>query len=284
MSRYEWTAPSGELRRGPLAVRVFGKGEPVLLLHGLGGSNRCWGGSYDALGDGHHVVVPDLLGFGSSPKPTHGYGVNAHVDALVATLDWLEVHEPVVVGAHSIGTMVALALADRYPSRVARIVAAGPPLYASTAAARRSIGQLGWMERQLAEERPGARRFCRFVCDHRRLVAAAAPLARRRLPKAIAGDGVQHTWASYSETFGAFVLDAPGDGWVASAHIPVRLLAGQLDPVLDLLHLRVLERDLDHVSLLEVAGADHDLPLAMPITFIDELRAEPPRFNSVAPG
>lgn len=276
MSRYAWAPPSGDLLDGPLAVRVFGDGEPMLLLHGLGGSNRYWGGSYDALGAANFVVVPDLLGFGSSPKPTHGYGVSAHVDALLGTLDWLGVHEPVVIGAHSIGTLVALALADRHPSRVSRIVAVGPPLYPDSATARQRISELGWIERQLAEGRPAAKWFCSFVCEHRDLVAIAAPLVRRRLPKAIAADGVHHSWASYSETFGAFILDAPGDSWVASTHIPIRLLAGQRDPVLDLPHLRHLDRDLHHVSLLEVPGVDHDLPLALPAMVIDELRAQGP--------
>lgn len=273
MSRYRWAAPAGEVRSGPLAVRSLGRGSPVLLLHGLGGSKRYWGADYDRLAQHGLLVVPDLLGFGSSPKPPTGYTADAHVDALVATLDWLGIGEPVVVGAHSVGGLVALALAARHPARVAGIVAAGPPIYADTASARRRIGQLGWLERQLAEGRPAAERVCRFVCEHRRLMAIVTRLARPRLPGAVAADGMQHTWASYSETFAAFILAAPGDTWTAASRVPVRLLAGQHDRVLDHGHLDSLARRHAHVTLVEVPGADHDLPLARTAIVLDELAA-----------
>lgn len=279
MSRYGWAAPAGNLQLGPLAVRTLGEGNPVLLLHGLGGSNRYWSADYDALGQRGRLVVPDLLGFGSSPKPATGYTADAHVAALVATLDWLGIDEPVLVGAHSVGGLVALALAARHPARVAGIVAAGPPLYPDPATARRRISRLGWLERQLAEGRPAAQRVCRFTCQHRQLMAAVARLARPRLPKAVAADGVQHTWASYSETFASFILAAPGDAWIAAARAPVRLLAGQRDRVLDPEHLDTVARRHAHVTLVEIPGADHDLPLARPGTVLDALGA----LHSAAP-
>lgn len=271
MSRYLWEAPAGDVRSGPLAVRTLGRGHPVLLLHGLGGSNRYWGAGYDRLGEHGQLIVPDLLGFGSSPKPTGGYTAAAHVDALADLLDWLGIAEPVVVGGHSLGGLVALALAALHPGRVAGIVAAGPPIYPDGASARRRIGQLGWLERQVAENRPFAERVCRFTCDHRALMATVGRLARPRLPRPVVADGFQHTWASYSETFAAFILAAPGDAWAASTDVPIRLLAGERDRVLDRPHLEDLARGHPHVALVDVPGADHDLPLARPAMVIDEI-------------
>jgi len=40
VTRYGWAASKGELRMGPRAVSTLGRGRPVLLLHGLGGSHR----------------------------------------------------------------------------------------------------------------------------------------------------------------------------------------------------------------------------------------------------
>ena len=73
-SGVEWSTPSPRTMLSPLAARVFGEGTPIVLLHGLGASGVYWGSAYDRLGDGHRLVVPDLLGFGASPRPPAGYG------------------------------------------------------------------------------------------------------------------------------------------------------------------------------------------------------------------
>lgn len=274
MSRYAW-APSHAalLPGGPLAVSTLGSGSPVLLLHGLGSSHRYWGAVYDVLGHGARLVAPDLLGFGSSPKPATGYSVDAHIDTLVATLDWLGIDEPVLIGAHSVGSVVALALADRHPERVGGIVAASPPFYPDATSAREHIGRSGWLERQLAEGRPGAQRVCAFMCRHHRLVGTAARLTHRRLPIAVMADGMQHSWASYSETFDSFIAAAPSDPWLADLRVPIRLVAGEHDRVLDHRHLQTLGRRHDHVSLLSVAGAGHNLPLSQPGIVLAEMTA-----------
>ena len=40
------------------------RGTPLLLLHGLGGGVSTWQEVANLLASDHHVVVPDLLGFG----------------------------------------------------------------------------------------------------------------------------------------------------------------------------------------------------------------------------
>lgn len=275
MSRHPWTAPAGTLRRGPLAVRVLGaEGPPVVLLHGLGGSNRYWGGNYDGLARTSRLVVPDLLGFGASPKPARGYTAEDHIAAIVATLDWLRIDAPVTVGAHSAGCVLALALAAGHPERVAGVLGVAPPLYPDAETALSHIAGLGWLDRQLAEGGPAAQRVCRFAHGHPATVAVIGRLARRRLPVPVITDGARHTWASYSLTFRNLILAAPGDQWLAeAARTPVRLLAGDADRIVDLAHLAHLAARHDHVSLATVAGGDHDLPLAEPERVLAELVA-----------
>ena len=52
-----------------LAVRQWGAGEDLLLVHGLGASSELWVNQVEAFGDRHHVVAVDLRGFGRSDKP-----------------------------------------------------------------------------------------------------------------------------------------------------------------------------------------------------------------------
>jgi len=58
-----------------------------VLLHGLVASGIYWGGAFDRLGEQHRLVVPDLLGFGRSPRPADGYGPDDHIDAIITCLD-----------------------------------------------------------------------------------------------------------------------------------------------------------------------------------------------------
>lgn len=73
----QWRQPRGELHHGTLAVRALGDptAPALVLLHGLAGSNLYWGAAYDELAADSFLVVPDLLGFGSSPRPQADYGL-----------------------------------------------------------------------------------------------------------------------------------------------------------------------------------------------------------------
>ena len=80
------------------------------------------------------VLVPDLLGFGDAPKPDVDYTPRDHAEVVLATLDAHGIYSATLVG-HSMGSLVALAIAHRYPGRVTSLVLLGAPLY-KTAAAR----------------------------------------------------------------------------------------------------------------------------------------------------
>ena len=160
--RIVWAAGAGVAYDGALHARSIGGGTAgVLLLHGLGGSNAYWGAAYDTLAGTGRLIVPDLLGFGRSPRPSSGYTAGDHVAALTSLLDELGVTGPIVVAAHSFGCLVALALAEQRPDLVAGIVTFCPPLYPDEVTAREHVAGLGWLEHQLASDGPWAEITCR---------------------------------------------------------------------------------------------------------------------------
>jgi pimeloyl-ACP methyl ester carboxylesterase len=263
--RIVWKVGAGSSHDGALYARNLGVGTAgVVLLHGLGASSEYWGAGYDTLAETGRLVVPDLLGFGRSPRPPSGYTVADHVDALVSVLDELGLTGPIVVGAHSFGCQVALALAQRCPDRVAAVVGFCPPLYPDEASARKLIGGLGWLEHQLANNEPWAEITCNLVCKNRGTAAAIASLIRPGLPAAIRRDGVQHSWASYSGSFREISAATLSRRWLANIRVPVQLVAGSEDPITDLVYLRELAGLLPYVALSICDGADHNLPLTHP--------------------
>ncbi len=256
-----WRLGGGETHRNGLFARVLGSGPPrVLLLHGLGGSNRYWAAEFDALGGAHgSAVIPDLLGFGQSSAKAESYGLDAHARAVEALLDDLGAREPVVVGAHSFGTLVALRLAGRRPDLVGPIVAFGPPWYASPATARKSLARMGPMARLFALDARWSYVACRWSCSHRRFSAILACLARVDLPAPVAADGVQHSWPAYRGALEALIAaDAPS--LLAAATQPVYVVTGAEDMIPDA-GLLADEEAAGRIIHVDVWAGGHDLPL-----------------------
>jgi pimeloyl-ACP methyl ester carboxylesterase len=69
----------------------------------------------------HHVIAIDLLGHGGSEKPDSGYAIENQADLVAAALGKLGVRGAEVIG-HSLGGAVAVALAERSPQLVERLV------------------------------------------------------------------------------------------------------------------------------------------------------------------
>jgi len=100
-----------------------GDGPPLVLLHGLGLTWRCWRPVLGALEAHHHVVALDLPGFGASPPLREAPTPAALADAVARELDVLGLERPALVG-NSLGGWIALELARR--GRAERVVAIAP--------------------------------------------------------------------------------------------------------------------------------------------------------------
>src|SRR2546423_5885330 len=103
---------------------VGGEGDPLVLIHGLGGAAANWVALAPLLLRGRRVIVPELPGHGvSSPLPA-APNLNAYADR-VGLLAARESLDPAPVVGHSLGGAVALRLAIRRPEQVSALVLAG---------------------------------------------------------------------------------------------------------------------------------------------------------------
>jgi pimeloyl-ACP methyl ester carboxylesterase len=99
---------------------VRGHGEPLLLIHGLGGSGADWAFQVAALERRFRVIVPDLPGCGHSPPPRDEYAIAGFATALWSLLDHLGVSRTNIIG-FSLGGAVALEMAAQRPTSVPRL-------------------------------------------------------------------------------------------------------------------------------------------------------------------
>ncbi len=100
-----------------------GSGPALVLIHGFPGNAKDWRHVIPILAQHHRVIVPDLLGFGQSSKPTTfaELWAEAQAEALSAALNQRGVREFALVG-HDYGGPVAVLLASQRNEDVTHIV------------------------------------------------------------------------------------------------------------------------------------------------------------------
>jgi len=113
-----------KLDRLSLSFRAFpGTRGCVALFHGMLASHHYFS---DALGprlQPWRLLLPDLLGFGASAKPPVEFTLDDHLSCLADLLEAEGSPAPLVLGGHSLGCLLATALAARLPEgRVAGMV------------------------------------------------------------------------------------------------------------------------------------------------------------------
>jgi pimeloyl-ACP methyl ester carboxylesterase len=106
-------SPSGNPSTA-LALERGGEGPPLVLLHGLGLSRRCWWPVRELLEQHHDVVAVDLPGFGESPSLREGDAPSPTrlADVLEHEIQRLGLVAPALVG-NSLGGWIALELVRR---------------------------------------------------------------------------------------------------------------------------------------------------------------------------
>ena len=105
-------------------------GEVVVFLHGSGPGASGYSnfkGNYPALvAAGYRCIIPDLIGYGFSDKPTDvDHPLSFFVECVSQTLDCAGVERCTLVG-NSLGGAVALGLALDEPQRVQKLVLMAP--------------------------------------------------------------------------------------------------------------------------------------------------------------
>ena len=260
MERAITMAASVRAGKTPGGVAYFARsgrrGLPLVGIHGFGGDKETWLFMAALVSRARGVIGIDLPGHGRSDDvPEARASIRHHAEAVVRTLDHLEVERAIICG-NSMGGGVALRLAASWPDRIAGIVliaSVGRDVHAGGAQAwadgdnpliprLQDIDQ--FMALTLERPPPVGRAVIRYVVTQRALRADALHRLFRGFVRAGGDAGV------------------PSD--VAQIACPALVIHGEQDRIIDKRVSEDLTRALPRAELVVMRGVGHAPQLEAP--------------------
>ena len=239
-----------------------GKGPELVLIHGALVTHWDWlQGPFGAFAERFRVTAVDRPGHGFSERPRFAATPRDQAAQISEGLDALGVGRAIVCG-HSMGGLVALAMAELFPDRVASLVLLSPLAFPEARPlehgllAPRAAPVLGPVLSAIGEatvDRP----LLKIV---QRLMFAPQPVPpewEERFPEdqVLTADAMVRE----GEDSSAVLPFAPaGMMDLASIRVPVRILAGTADQIVDpKRHAEPLAAMLPEADLTELTGLGH---------------------------
>ena len=253
------------------AFRRAGSGASVVLLHGIPGSAASWTAVAADLAADHDVIVPDLLGFGASDRPTAVDDLHARgqATALRALLDDQHLDAVSVIG-HDFGGPVAITLAATAPDRINAIGLLATNVFTDTPIPfpLSSINWplLGTISRRLLFSTPAQAMMLRQGVGKgaERLDPAIhlGDRAQRRATATIFGESLTHLDELYR----------PIEDYLPQISVPRFVAWGDDDPFFPIAQGQRVA-DALNTGLHTLAGAGHYLPHERPTEVADLIRS-----------
>jgi len=192
-----------------------------VLIHGIGNSAKAWESLIPLLPKNVRVVGIDLLGFGQSPHPHWSlYDAKTQARSVGATLLKMRLmQQPIIVG-HSLGSLVAVEVAKRYPYIVKQLILCSPPFYKQTEEKRKLLQR----DEILKDLYRRARKYPQTLESLSPLIVKLK-LANKSL------DINAGNVASYVAALEASIVNQTSLQDAAKLKLPITVLYGAVDPV-----------------------------------------------------
>jgi pimeloyl-ACP methyl ester carboxylesterase len=230
---------------------TWGRGRPLLLLHGWLGSWRYWMRTMEALATDYRAYAFDFWGFGDSAKSKSLYSILSYVQVVSDFMDAMGLRSAPIIG-HSVGGAVATILASRRPERVERLILVSCPLQASAINGRlrsfsNPVSQLVWRPDSDASIK---RLLGAFRIEHPEVTSDAG----KTDPEAI------------SESMRSLAaMDLAEE--VRRVRVPTLAVLGNDDPIIQVSQAAAIEAASPHARAIIMDGVKHFPMLDEPVKF-----------------
>ena len=209
-----------------------------VFIHGIGNNLHSWDRVIELMPKDVRLIGIDLLGFGKSPKPQWAkYNAKSQARSVAITLLGMRLsHQPILVG-HSLGALVAVEVAKRYPLAVRRLVLCSPPFYKPEA-----IGK------KLKSNDDILRELYRIASKFPEQLEKFSPVAVRfglaNKTLNISQDNVK----SYFAALEASIINQTSLEDIEKVKAPINIFYGTFDPVVIRKHIVKLAKEHDNIT------------------------------------
>ncbi|HEX3082767.1 MAG TPA: alpha/beta hydrolase [Candidatus Saccharimonadia bacterium] len=241
-----------------LSLKRQGSGPLVVLIHGAAGGTLIWGPVAERLAGTHEVVSIDLLGYGDSPKPRIEYTLEAHTEAIHHTLAHHGITGPFAMAGLSMGCLLVLEYARRWPGEVKQLLCVGPPYFDTPDEARFYLRRS--FNARMALERPTAARLAMGpvwkAARHSRLLSSK--FSRIYTPE-MTQQSMQNTFQAFRSSLIHCMVEVRYQPLLdATKAIRQDYLYGELDRYVPLDHIRSALEKLPNASLEILPNIGHN--------------------------
>ena len=249
--------------QGIVHYEVYGRGKPVILLHGWLGSWGLWQDTMSFLGRYYRTYALDFWGFGESGKKRETYAVQDFVSLVDQFMEQLGIANAPLVG-HSMGGTVSLSVAIKYPQRVSKVVVVGSPIVGSSLAL-----PLKW-----AGYRPIAFMLFNMMGTFRFGIKVASPFICRdeRFADMMDRDLSRTTVESFLRSI-ASLRRTDLRPMLGQIHIPAMGMYGDRDVIVNPGQWEPMKKGIKHAHIERFPAAGHFPMLEEPQNFSERLKS-----------
>ena len=213
----------------------------IVFIHGIGNSGAAWNKVIARLPDDIRIITIDLLGFGDSPRPSWAkYNVKTQARSLLRTLSLYMLPGKVIIVGHSLGALVAIEAAKRYPLFTRALILCSPPVYRQTST------------RVLPSSDTILRELYRAALNNPASLAKITSFATKYKLVNETFNVTAENIDTYIATLESAIIDQTAFDDLLSTKIPTTVLRGTLDPFVIGKHLKELSNKNEHVHYRSV--------------------------------
>jgi pimeloyl-ACP methyl ester carboxylesterase len=248
--------------QGIVHYEVYGRGRPVILLHGWLGSWGLWQETMAYLGAFYRTYALDFWGFGESGKKRDSYAVQDFVSLVDQFMDRLGISSAPLVG-HSMGGTVSLSVAIQYPHRASKVVVVGSPIFGSSLA----------LPLKLAGQKPVAAVLFNMMWAFRMAMRVASPFICRdpRFPKMMDNDLSRTTVQSFLLSI-ASLRRTDLRPMLPQINVPAMGMYGNKDIIVHPMQWQPMLEGIPHTRVERFTNAGHFIMLDAPGPFMYKLK------------